>query len=80
MKRPGIFFWLLLPAALLACLFSITVLLLLVQFIPAHVTWAAVALATVVALWFFVVRRRGDVLAGSEASLMGRQSSREGLL
>jgi len=80
MKRPGIFFWLLLPPALLLCGVSLTLFLLVVQFIPAHVTWVAVGLGVVIVLWFFLVRRRGDVLAGSESSLMGRQSSKEGLL
>lgn len=80
MKRPGIFFWLLLPVALLSALFSLVVLVLLVQFIPAGVTWAAVAVGTLGVLWFFFARRRGEVLTGSEVSLTGRQSSKEGLL
>jgi hypothetical protein len=80
MKRPSIFFWLLLPPALLLCGFSITVFVLLCQFIPASVGWAVAGIATVIVLWFFLARRRGETLAGSEYSLMGRQSSKEGLL
>lgn len=80
MKRPGIFFWLLLPVAVLLCLVSLAVLVLLVQFIPPSVTAAAVACLTLAVLWFFLVRRRGATVTGSETSLMGRQSSKEGLL
>lgn len=80
MKRPSVFFWLLLPPAFLLFCFSLLVLVLVVQFIPAPVVWASLAICTVVVLWFFLVRRRGNVLTGSESSLAGRQSSREGLL
>lgn len=80
MKRPSIFFWLLLPPALLLCLFSITVFVVLCQFIPPAGGWAIAGIVTVVVLWFVFVRRRGEVLAGSESSLLGRQSSKDGLL
>jgi len=80
MKKPSIFFWLLLPPALLLCGVSLTVFVLFCQFIPAEVGWAVAGIGTVVVLWFFIVRRRGDAVTGSESSLLGRQSSKEGLL
>lgn len=80
MKRPGLLFWLLLPAALLVGLVSVVVLVLLLQFIPPQVTGAAVFVGVIAVLWFFFARRRGEVLTGSEGTLLGRQSSKEGLL
>lgn len=80
MRKPGLLFWLLLPAAVLLGLVSVGILVLLVQFIPPHVTGVAVAVLTLGLLWFLFARRRGQVLTGSEATLMGRQSSKEGLL
>lgn len=72
--------WLLLLPALLACALSLTVVAFVFAFLPPVVGWVAVLVAAVVVLWFFLVRRRGGLVPGSESSLMGRQSSVEGLL
>ena len=71
---------LLLPPALLLALASVAVLLFVLSLFPPLVSWVAVLLAAAGLAWFFLVRRRGSVLPGSESSLMGRQSSKEGLL
>lgn len=80
MKKHSLFYWLLLPPALLAFLFSLSLAGWLLSKAPALVVWVALSVALVAAAWFVLVRRRGTVLTGSETSLMGRQSSTEGLL
>lgn len=80
MKKHSLFYWLLLPPALLLCLFSLSLAGWLLSKAPALVLWVSLVVAAVGAAWFFLVRRRGSVLTGSETSLMGRQTSKEGLL
>jgi uncharacterized membrane protein YesL len=80
MKKHGLFYWLMLPPALVLCLASLTLVGFLLSKAPALVVVVAFALLGVAVLWFFLVRRRGSVLTGSESSLMGRQTSKEGLL
>jgi len=80
MKRPSVFFWLLLPPALLLFVLSFSVAVFLLSLAPAVVSWAAAGVLAVVAAWFVLVRRRGVALTGSESSLLGRQISKEGLL
>jgi membrane protein implicated in regulation of membrane protease activity len=71
---------LLVPPAVIACLLSLSILGLILAFLPPVVSWVAFAVLVVALVWFFLVRRRGSVVPGSEFSLLGRQSSKEGLL
>lgn len=80
MTKHSLFYWLMLPPAVLLCLLSLGLAGFLLAHAPAIVVWVAFALLAVGILWFFLVRRRGSVLTGSESSLLGRQSSKEGLL
>lgn len=79
MKR-WLVFLLVIPAGLLIlALLSFSFLVL--SFFPPLVTWVAVAMMAVVGAWLFFSRRgSSSLVAGSETSLMGRQSSKEGLL
>lgn len=63
----------------LALLGVMVALVLLVS--PPHVSAAALVILALVGVWF-VLRRRGSstLIAGSETSLIGRQSSTDGLL
>jgi hypothetical protein len=79
MKNMSVLQWLLLLPALLLFLLSLGLCLLVLSFMPPLVGWAAAGVVVVVVVWFILVRSRG---AGpvSEAGLIGRQSSKDGLL
>jgi hypothetical protein len=71
---------LILPAAALS-LGLVLVGVFVLQFFPPVVSWAAAGMLLVMLAWFFFGRRGASIkIAGSETSLMGRQSSKEGLL
>jgi len=69
---------LLLPAALLLAL-SLGLTFLVLSFTPPLVAAAAWGVVLVLAVWLVLVRRGGAVQS-SESGLMGRQSSKDGLL
>ena len=69
---------LLLPA-LLVLLLCLAMASAVLTFAPPLVSAVAGVLLLVVLVWFVLVRRRGAGIA-SEASLIGRQSSKDGLL
>lgn len=70
---------LLLPAAVLVVLFLVGFMVLVVMLAPPVVSGVSLALLALAGVWFFVVRR-GSGGPVSEGSLMGRQTSKEGLL
>lgn len=80
MKR-GLLYVLLVPPALLLCLVSFGVLWSLLSLFPPVVSVVAGILLAVAIAWWIVGRRQSSTLVvGSETSLMGRQSSKDGLL
>lgn len=79
MKSLSLFQWLLLLPAFLLLLLSLALVGLVLMFAPPVITAVAFGLFAVVLLWFFLARRGGTSIP-SEASIMGRQSSRDGLL
>lgn len=75
--------WLIFLLAVPAVLFIVGLLafsFFVLSFFPAYVTWTAVALMSVVGVWLFFGRRGQVAGIGSETSLMGRQTMKEGLL
>lgn len=79
MKR-WLVFLLMIPAALLiAGMLGLSFFIL--HFFPPFVTWVAVCMMVVVGAWLLFSRRgASSIIAGSEASMIGRQSSKDGLL
>lgn len=72
---------LLLPAAAVALLLLAAVVGLVLTVAPPAVSAVALGILALLTLWVLFGRRGSStILAGSEASLMGRQSSKEGLL
>lgn len=76
--------WLVFLLAVPAALFILAMLgisFFILSLFPPFVTWTAVCLMVVVGVWLLVGRRRSSSLVvGSETALMGRQSSKDGLL
>lgn len=72
-------FWVLLPPAIVAVLFLAGIFVFTLSLLPPIVTSVSLVVFGMVALWF-VLRRRAGAVTASEASLMGRQKSVEGLL
>lgn len=69
--------WLLLLPLLGVALIFLSLSLLVLSLVPPLVGWISFAVVVVVVVWVFCRRGSGAV---SEGSLMGRQSSKEGLL
>lgn len=79
MKKMSLLHWLLLPPAVLLFGFSLAGVGFILSYSPPLVVGVGVLVLVVIAVWFVLVRRHGPA-AGSEAALMGRQSSKDGLL
>lgn len=77
----GLLYVLLVPPALVLSLASLALVGLLLSQLPPVVSWVAGVMVVLGVAWL-IVRRRGSssFVAGSESSLMGRQSSKDGLL
>lgn len=71
--------WLLLLPAFLLLLLCLGLSALVLAFSPPFVSVVAGGVVLVSVLWFLLVRRRGSGPV-SEAGLIGRQSSKDGLL
>lgn len=79
--KHGIIYWLMLPPALVLCLVSLGIAGVVLSSVPPLVSWVAAGILAVVVGWFIFGRHQSSTkIAGSESSLMGRQSSKEGLL
>lgn len=72
-------FWVLLPPAIVAVLFLAAIFGITLALLPPFVTAVALGVLALVVLWF-IFHRRAVAGVASEASLMGRQKSVEGLL
>lgn len=82
MKLPKFGFLLLLillPVSLVFLVLLVSFIVLVMAFAPPEVTAVGIGIFVVLAVWFVLRVRRGDVVL-SEAALRGRQSSKEGLL
>ena len=69
----------LLPLALFSVLLLLAVGFFVLSMVPPVVGWVTFGLVAVFLAWFFFARGNSPA-AGSEASLMGRSSSKDGLL
>jgi membrane protein implicated in regulation of membrane protease activity len=79
MKKVFVILALFVPALLgLGVMLGLIVLVL--QSAPPFVSTVALVVFALVVCWFLFVRRRGNNTVVSESSLLGRQSSKEGLL
>ena len=75
-----ILFWaVVVPAAAVLVLFLGAFMLVVLSVAPSLTSAVALGILALGAVWFFLVRRK-SAGALTEASLMGRQSSTEGLL
>jgi hypothetical protein len=79
MRKPSLLHWILFFPALLLLLLCLGVTALVLALAPPAVSGVAVGLLVVCGAWFFLARRRGSSTL-TEGSLMGSQSSKEGLL
>lgn len=79
MKNRILFWAVVVPVAAVLVFLMVGFMLLVLSFAPPVTSAVALGILTLAALWFFLVRRK-SAGALTEGSLMGRQSSTEGLL
>jgi hypothetical protein len=80
MRHLGFFGWLLLVPGLLLLLLLLGFAVLVLSMVPPVVGWVSAGVVVIVAVWLFLGRKKSPAALGSETSLLGRQSSKEGLL
>jgi len=80
MKKLNLFTLLLLLPGVLLLLLFMCLFFLALSFFPPYISVIALGIIALIVLWWKFGRRGSKEILNSEAGLMGRQSSKEGLL